>query len=68
MINIIKRLFKKKESLAELCVYAYFTTDQLDNMGAKYMRLSMDTMKWGWHFTDGSKGYYDEELNFKVYK
>lgn len=54
-------------SMAEFCSRFNPTSDQLEKMGAKYMRLSMDTMRWGFHFEDGSKGYYNAAFKFTVY-
>ncbi len=56
------------ESQAELAALAQLSSDQLESWGARYMRLSMDTMQWGWHFRDKSKGYYDENNDFCIYE
>lgn len=54
--------------LAEACQKAHFTTDQLEDMGAIYKRLTMDSTQWGWLFPDNSLGYYTKKGEFKVIK
>lgn len=68
MFQFVKNMFNKKRiSLAEICRRASFTTDQLEDMGAKYQRLHIDSLQWGWWFPDGSKGFYENNI-FKVVK